>query len=330
MKNRSLLHNSFVLGVLAITSVLPVPAFARVPHVALPGAASVTKAQERYIKALLGLNDTVASAQTAIRHFTPIHGNGPSVYLVAAIHIGEKSYYKQIQQFLDKQDVVLYEGVKVSRGAAKTKSVRTAGSPTSGAAKRPVGIQKKLSDALNLQFQMEGIHYDRPQFRNSDLDWDSMNALATKAGPDTRKLLDELQHSVSGGPNVTRTDQILDKVLSLSASTPFLATMLRRLLVTALCDPAKLRAMAGLKPEESGLPDSAEKLDSIIVNERNKVVLADLKLLLKTSKKAPKPTRSIAVFYGAAHMKDIEQHLVSDLGYRTAEVQWITAIQAIH
>ncbi len=333
MKTRSLLSTSLALGVFAITSVLPAPVLARVPQVAHPFAAPVAKAQAGYIKALPGADGAAGEAQTAIRRFTPIHGNGPSIYLVAAIHIGEKSYYQGLQQFLDKQGVVLCEGVRRSRVAAKTKSVRAAGSHTSGAANPPVGIQKKLSTALDLQFQMEGIRYDRPQFRNSDLDWETLNALATKAGPDTQKLLAELQKSVSGNPNVTQDNvtqdnQILDKVLTLSASTPFLATMLRRLLITALCDPQKIRNMFGLK--ESGTSDSAKRLDAILINERNKVVLADLKRLLRTSKKAPKPLQSIAVFYGAGHMKDMEQHLVSDLGYRAAETQWITAIRANH
>ncbi len=272
----------------------------------------------------------MGTAQTAIRRFTPLHGNGPSVYLVAAIHIGEKSYYKQLQQFLDKQGVVLYEGVRPSRRAATTKSVRAARLHTSSVAEPPVGIQKKLSDALNLQFQRDGIRYDRSQFRNSDLDWDTMNALATKAGPDTQKRLAELKNSVSGGPNVTRTGQIVDKVLTVSASTPFVAAILRRLLVTALCDSDKIRALAGLKQEQNGPSNSAKKLDSILLDERNKVVLADLKSLLKPSKRTPKPLQSIAIFYGAAHMKDIEQHLISDLGYRPAEAQWLTAIQAAH
>ncbi|BCM93727.1 hypothetical protein IAD21_05618 [Abditibacteriota bacterium] len=331
MKTRSFLRTSLALGVFAITSVLYAPAFARVPQVAQLTAAPVTKAkaQRDYIKALPGVGGTIGAAQTAIRHFTPLHGNGPSVYLVAAIHIGEKSYYQHLQHFLDKQSVVLYEGVRRSRSAAKTKPVRATRPHASRSAKPPVSLYQKFSNALNLQFQLDGIHYDRPQFHNSDLDWDTLNALATKAGPDTQKLLAQLKNSVSGGPGITQDEQIVDKVLMLSASTPLVATILRRLLVLGLCEPDKIRGMIGLKPETSSTPDSAKKLDSIVINERNKAVLADLKALLKRSKQnAPTSIRSIAVFYGAAHMKDIEQHLVSDLGYRSAETQWITAIEA--
>jgi hypothetical protein len=331
MKTRSFLSTTLALGVLAVISVLPALAFVRVPQVVQSTTASATKLRGGYIKLLPGVDGTMGAAQTAIRRFTPIHGNGPSIYLVAAIHIGEKSYYKQLQRFLDKQSVVLYEGVGPPPRAIRTKFARGAGSHPFKVAKQPVGIQKKLANALNLQLQMDGIRYDRPQFRNSDLNWDTMNSLATEAGPDTQRLLAELKNSISGGPNVTEVDLIMDKVLKVSASRPLVATILRRLFVVVLCAPDKVRHLPGLKQDKGGPLGPAKKLDSIIINERNKTVLADLKALLKTSKRnSSRPIQSIAIFYGAAHMKDIEQHLVSDLGYRTAEAQWVTAIWTAH
>ena len=334
MKSPSFVRTSLALGALALMPVLPIRVFAA-PRVAQPTVAPIEKApvakarkagaaHEGYIQALRGRNGSVDAAQTLIRRFVPLHGNGPSISLVAAVHIGEKSYYQQIQRFLDKQDVVFYEGVKPSRSAAKTHSAHVAKPPVD--AKPPIGIQKKMSDALQLQYQLDGIHYNRPQFRNSDLDWDTLSALATKAGPDTQQLLARLQNSVAGGPTITRGDQIVDRVLALSASTPLLATILRRLLIRALSDPDNLENEGA----KSGSV-AAKKLDLILVDERNKAVLADITALLKTSKRSsPHPVRSIAVFYGAAHMGDIERHLTADLGYRSAGEQWLCAIRAIH
>jgi hypothetical protein len=51
-------------------------------------------------------------------------------------------------------------------------------------------------------------------------------------------------------------------------------------------------------------------------------VLKDLKTALK---QAP-PPRSISIFYGAAHMADMEKRLRDELGYRRAEEAWFTAI----
>jgi hypothetical protein len=38
----------------------------------------------------------------------------------------------------------------------------------------------------------------------------------------------------------------------------------------------------------------------------------------------PRP-RSIAIFYGAGHMTDLEQRLREALGYRPSEERWLTA-----
>ena len=50
--------------------------------------------------------------QVATRTFVPAGGvKGPTVSLVGVAHIGERTLYRQLQDLLDKQDVVLYESV---------------------------------------------------------------------------------------------------------------------------------------------------------------------------------------------------------------------------
>jgi hypothetical protein len=50
--------------------------------------------------------------QTAARTFRSDAPGTPEIHLVGAVHIGEKSFYQQLQTFLDGHDVVLFEGVK--------------------------------------------------------------------------------------------------------------------------------------------------------------------------------------------------------------------------
>jgi general secretion pathway protein G len=48
--------------------------------------------------------------EIAVREF---HAEGkPAVFLAGAVHIADRSFYESLQAFLDKQDVVLFEGVK--------------------------------------------------------------------------------------------------------------------------------------------------------------------------------------------------------------------------
>lgn len=300
---------------LAITFVSAAPTLSLAAPPAHSAPVARVQVQESYIQELRGVGGNPDALQTAIRRFDPVKGQGPSIYLVAAVHIGEKSYYEQLQRFLDKQDVVLYEGVRRSRTAT---TVKAAHSHAASVAKPSVGIQKKMADALNLQFQLEGIHYDRPQFYNSDMDWDSLTALAKKAGAGTEKKLADLEKSVSGSPNIGLSGWLLNYMLTQAASRPVLSNILRHAFITALSDP-KIT-------EKSSTPDSV-KLASIIVVERNKVVIADLQALLKTSKskrRSLKQMHSIAVFYGAEHMKNMGQHLISDLGYRATNTRWVT------
>ena len=53
----------------------------------------------------------VLKLQLASRTYEPKDGVGPSITLVAAVHVGSKSFYHRLQEMLDGFDVVLYEGV---------------------------------------------------------------------------------------------------------------------------------------------------------------------------------------------------------------------------
>src|ERR1700722_6156123 len=49
--------------------------------------------------------------QIALRKFVPRGHRGPAVWLAGTMHVGEPEYYQAMQQFLDDQTVVLYEGI---------------------------------------------------------------------------------------------------------------------------------------------------------------------------------------------------------------------------
>lgn len=50
--------------------------------------------------------------EVSTRSFAPRVGAGASVHLVGAVHIGDKSYYDELQRILETYDLVLFEGVK--------------------------------------------------------------------------------------------------------------------------------------------------------------------------------------------------------------------------
>ena len=57
------------------------------------------------------VDDSTRRLDLAVRLYVPKAGAGPTVSLVSAIHVADRSCYELVQTFLDSQDLVLYEGV---------------------------------------------------------------------------------------------------------------------------------------------------------------------------------------------------------------------------
>jgi hypothetical protein len=70
------------------------------------------------------------------------------------------------------------------------------------------------------------------------------------------------------------------------------------------------------------MPAAMQTLLVVLIEERNKVVLRDLELALH---RRPLPD-SVALFYGAGHMPDLETRLQETLHYRPSGERWFTAI----
>ncbi|MCC6659369.1 MAG: type II secretion system protein GspG [Phycisphaerales bacterium] len=87
----------------AALAVLCVPFGATAQEAAPPKPAPYLRVTEAQAGEVLKLD-------VAIREF---HAAGkPTVFLTGAVHIGDRSFYEALQKFLDKQDLVLFEGVK--------------------------------------------------------------------------------------------------------------------------------------------------------------------------------------------------------------------------
>ena len=111
--------------------------------------------------------------QIASRTLVSPEKDGPSVTLLGVSHLGNPTYYEEIQKKLDRADLVLFEGVGFGdKGPQKNEGSSNAVSE----------MQLSLARSMGLVFQLEAIRYDRAHFRNSDI---SSEALMTrlKGGP---------------------------------------------------------------------------------------------------------------------------------------------------
>ena len=269
--------------------------------------------------------------QIALRKFVPAQNAGPAIWLAGVMHVGEPEYYHTLQQFLDAQTVVLYEGINASTHPRHVDDVTGAGASEDRGGHRPplqrpagtnedYSMQSALARCLGLVFQLEAIDYDRTNFLNSDLSISQIQRIMA-AGSRPAAPGEE------GNANVS-----FDVLLKIMDGSSFLGSLFKAGLEVVGSSP-ELRGMAKLTMIEAvgrlkgdltdiqGVPPDWKRLIQVLIEARNEHLLADLRAELR---KIP-PGGSVAVFYGAGHMDDLEKRVTADLHYRPVEEKWLTA-----
>lgn len=258
---------------------------------------------------------------TAIATYT--NPQGVVVHLVAAIHVGEGDYFKKLGETFEDYDVLLYEMVKPKDMAipgrqadapdgapADARDGAPAGATRARGAGAISGLQVLLKDVLGLEFQLDAIDYSRPNFVHADLDAETFNAMQEERGESIfalmlRSVVHEMKRDREGGdgpPAITAFD-----LLAAMASPD--STRQYKLLLG--------RQFAHIESQLEGLEGED---GSVIIAERNKAAIGVLKRTLEQRK-----PRVIGVFYGAGHMRGIEDELVSKMGFTRTGVEWRTA-----
>jgi hypothetical protein len=123
-----------------------------------------------------------------------------------------------------------------------------------------------------------------------------------------------------------------DVLLKIMDGSSFLGSLFKAGLEVIGSSP-ELRGMAKLTMIEAvgrlkgdltdiqGLPPDWKRLIQVLIQARNEHLLGDLRAELR---KIP-AGGSIAVFYGAGHMDDLEKRVTGGLHYRAVEEKWLTA-----
>jgi hypothetical protein len=247
--------------------------------------------------------------QTASVEYRPVAGNGPSVWLIGVAHLGTAEYFQKIQARLDRQTVVLYEGIGLHNVTQAP-----------GTMKDDPGIQTTLAKALGLKFQLDAIDYRRASFINSDLHVPEIEKEVKQRGVDTgstggdatfNQLVEALQGTGAMGG-------MLNQVIGLLGASPQMQEMTKAMLIEVLGQAGELMAMA-----KNLSPDMRDLFD-VILTQRNEVVVNDLRGQLAKLR----PGQSVAIFYGAAHMDEIAAKLRDELHYVPVQTEWDTAFTA--
>jgi hypothetical protein len=219
------------------------------------------------------------------------------VDLVGAIHVGDKSYYEELNRLFRDYDVVLYEliapeGTRVPRGGQESD--------------HPVGrIQRAIKAMLDLSFQLDEIDYSRPHLVHADMSPEDFAKSMEERGESFLQILFRMMGQAASQSG--RTDLPSDRDLLLALLSPDRPLRLKRILAGQFED---LEGQMAVFEGPSG---------STLISERNKRALQVLRQQQDLGR------RKIAIFYGAGHLPDMAERLQEDFGLEYDSTRWLRA-----
>ena len=222
--------------------------------------------------------------------------SGKIVTLFGMVHIGDRSFYQQVQEQVDRADLVLAEGVS-GRSSLSLSSLFYA---------YTFAMYERGANIAGLASQVGEVRVPAEKYVGADV------------------TVDELQSQNS-----------LMSTLSQAVALPL--TMLfaePSILLIDLSDSLRFYQSTTQKAERYALrrhffvsdmdrPQNAKHLDTLIPgvlafrNERLLKVLDE--------KVAEKSVKTILVPWGAAHLQDVEEHLLKN-GYEPVQSEWIKVV----
>ena len=225
-------------------------------------------------------------------------GRGISVDLVSAIHIGDRSYYAELNDRFRDYDALLYElvappGIDINEQVAKRKGLLSK-------------TQVTLTKLLDLSFQLDEIDYSQPNFVHADL-----------SPSEFRQSMEERDESL-----YVYFWRVFFASINEYAKDPLGLRDMQMLgsMVTSGRDSSLKTVMAYEMTDIDAVQDIlGEDSDSAIVGARNERAIEVLRSQLDAG------ARRVGIFYGVAHMPDLEERLLADLGLSYSETTWVDA-----
>lgn len=226
------------------------------------------------------------------------------VDLVGAIHIADKAYFDSLNERFKRYDAVLYElvGPPIEQ--------RDKAEPSKDAQNLAwVGqLQTMMKNTLKLHGQLEGIDYKAKNFVHADMNMTQFTKTQEVKKESFLTLYlraAQAQKSANDKKGVDSDAAGLVMLLKLLTSKDS-STGLKRMIAEQFDSVEDI--MAGV---ESGG-------GTVLVGERNRVALEVMDQQIAAGKKR------LAIFYGAAHLADMEERLMKK-GFKPVKTEWLKA-----
>ena len=230
-----------------------------------------------------------------------------TVDLIGAVHVGEAEYYAQLNELFDTYDVLLYELV------APEGTVVPLGGRRDEEGFNPIAmLQDGTKSMLGLESQLEKIDYTKPHFVRADMTPEQIVEKMNERGDTGLTLILDTLSDAMRQQNVASRQLENDPQLDLGAEIS---------LADILGNPLKMKRLLAAQFAGTADLDMAvgKSLNQLLIVDRNAEALKVLQKQLAAGKKR------IGIFYGAAHLADMEERLVADFGMEKTGERWLQA-----
>lgn len=253
---------------------------------------------EKFLRLVRDKDQKPVALEVAIVRYVPIDcgQTSPTVDLISAIHVAEKSYYDELNRTFEEYDAVLYEMV-TRKDTEIPEDGAGGGNPLSM-------LQGGMTNLLDLEFQLEGIDYTRENLVHADMSPEQFSESMRNRGESMLEIFFKmLGYAMAKQTEDASGSGDLRMFMALFDSNSALA--MKRIMAQQFED------MEG-SLEVFGGPDG-----STLITERNKTALEVLRKEIAGGK------QKLAIFYGAGHMPDMGQRLRDDFGLAPIKTRWL-------
>lgn len=255
-------------------------------------------APHRPVRCVRDRKARLASFETSITQFRHPQ-KGYTVDLIGAVHIGPKEYYQRLNREFKKYDAVLYELI-AEEGHIPV--------PGGGADNPLAAVQHGLANMLGFDFQMDFVDYTPRNFVHADISPTEFQKSQSQRHESLAQLfMRSLQSGAETSPEAEKEFEQVNMMAVFSRPSAEDRVHMRRFMALMFNDPEQMIEL--LEGPGGGT----------ILSVRNQKALSVL------GKELKRGHRKIGIFYGAAHMLDMEKRLVRDYGVRYAGQSWVPA-----
>ena len=240
-------------------------------------------------------NGELQALQVSIARY--INADQVELDLISAVHVGDAAYFHDLNRRFEDYDSVLYELVTNDPEAAQQRS---------NPAFSVIGLmQGGMTEALGLSYQLDEIDYTPSNFVHADMtvaefQQDMRERGESMLGTFVRAW--SISMAMQGQPSSQPAPNMLAILFAEDRQRA-----LKKMMAEQLANPEQLELL--LNPEQG----------SALITGRNGKALEVLEQQIAAG------DQLLAIFYGAGHMPDFHERLLTDHGFELQSMDWIDA-----